>query len=284
MSLNGIDTASYQAGLDPAKVPMDFNIVKATQGTSYTNPDFKRMANATLSAGHLLGVYHYAAGQDPAREADFFLKTSADYIGKAILCLDWEGEQNTKFGKQDVSWCKTFCDRVKEKTGVRCFIYMSKSVCRAHDWSSVAKTYPLWCAQYASMKSTGYQSSPWTDANGFGAWAKPTIYQYSSAGSLTGWGARLDLDIAYLTKTEWNGYAKGTAQKSAEIKFPDRTDTDLAVEILFGAHGSGDKRKDALGMRYDGAQGEVNRLLQSNTQLLIATQAYLKKFGHDKLI
>ena len=44
MSLNGIDVASYQAGLEPSKVPCDFVIVKATQGTSYTNPDFARMA------------------------------------------------------------------------------------------------------------------------------------------------------------------------------------------------------------------------------------------------
>ena len=32
MSLNGIDVASYQAGLNPARVPCDFVIVKATQG------------------------------------------------------------------------------------------------------------------------------------------------------------------------------------------------------------------------------------------------------------
>ena len=62
MSLNGIDAASYQAGLNPAKVPCDFVIVKATQGTSYINPDFRRMAEAVLKAGKLLGIYHYAAG------------------------------------------------------------------------------------------------------------------------------------------------------------------------------------------------------------------------------
>jgi hypothetical protein len=40
--LNGIDVASYQTGLDPAVVPCDFVIVKATQGTTYKNPDFQR--------------------------------------------------------------------------------------------------------------------------------------------------------------------------------------------------------------------------------------------------
>lgn len=281
MALNGIDTASYQAGLRPDRVPMDFNIVKATQGTTYHNPDFTRMADATLAAGHLLGIYHYAAGQDPVKEADFFMKTGAAYIGKAILCLDWEGEQNAKFGKQDVSWCKTFCDRVYQKTGVRCFVYMSKSVCRAHDWSPVAKHYPLWAAQYADMSRTGYQTKPWTDGNGFGAWDHPTIYQYSSAGLLSNWSARLDLDICYLTSSDWLAMAKG---KPVEDPFPGKTDKDLAVETLFGAHSTGKAREKKLGIRYAGEQAETNNLIKDVPQLLVAIQQYLKKHGCDALI
>ena len=68
MALNGIDVASYQAGLDPAKVPCDFVIVKATQGTTYINPDFTRMADAVLRAGKLLGIYHYASGGNQIKE------------------------------------------------------------------------------------------------------------------------------------------------------------------------------------------------------------------------
>nr|DAE89984.1 MAG TPA: hypothetical protein [Caudoviricetes sp.] len=33
MSLNGIDIASYQTGIDLSVVPCDFVIVKATEGT-----------------------------------------------------------------------------------------------------------------------------------------------------------------------------------------------------------------------------------------------------------
>ena len=283
MSLNGIDTASYQTGLEPAKVPMDFNIVKATQGVSYVNPDFTRMASATLAAEKLLGIYHYAGGNDPVKEADYFLAHIPGYIGKAILCLDWEGMQNPKFGKDDVNWCKKFCDRVYEKTGVRCFVYTSKSVCRAHNWSSVAKDYPLWCAQYANNAQTGYQSSPWTDGGGFGAWSKPVISQYSSKGRLSGWSANLDLDIAFMTEDEWKAYATGSA-KPAEVKYPDKSDNDLAVEVLFNVHGTDEKRKKSLGTRYDAVQAEVEVLVRSVSKTIIATQQYLKKFGCTKLI
>lgn len=283
--LNGIDTASYQAGLNPAKVPMDFNIVKATQGTRYINPDFIRMSSSTLEAGHLLGIYHYAEGGNATKEADFFIKIAGPYIGKGILALDWEGDDNPTFGSgKDVEWCYEFCSRVKAKTGITPFIYMSKVVCRRWNWKLCADEFPLWCAQYANNSRTGYQGNPWTDAGGFGAWKKAIIYQYSSKGRLAGWNANLDLDIAYLTKDEWLAYAKGGVKKPVEIKFPDKSDNDLAVEVLFRAHGDGDARKKSLGERYGSVQIEVNRLLQNTAVALTATRQYLKKFGCDKLI
>lgn len=278
MALHGIDTASYQAGLNYSRVPMDFAIIKATQGVSYTNPDYVRSINQARKANRLIGTYHYAAGGNPEAEADFFLSIANAVIGSAILCLDWEGEQNPKFGKEDVSWCKRFCDRVYQKTGVRCFIYMSKSVCRAHDWTPVAKDYPLWCAQYASNSKTGYQPDPWTDNKGFGAWAAPTIYQYSSHGILPGWSKELDLDIAYMTPEEWAGWANG---KPPEIKYPDKTDAELAVEVLWDLYGSNDTRREKLGSRYSGAQDCVDLFLEDAGELLAAIKAYGQKHGGD---
>lgn len=284
MALNGIDVASYQTGLDPAKVPCDFVIVKATQGTTYINPDFKRMANAAIAAGKLLGIYHYAGGGNPISEANFFLKTIKPYIGKAILALDWEKDQNPAFNKSDVSWSKTFLDHVKGQTGVTSFIYMSKGMgCRAHNWIAVAKDYPLWGAQYANMDRTGYQKNPWTDNGSWGAWDKVTIFQYSSGGQLKNWNGRLDLDLAYMNSKEWVEWASG---KPVEDPFPDKTDTDLAVEILFNAHGVDEARKKKLGIRWSGAQVQVDRLLRDESKfpLIFAIQQYLKKHGFGELI
>ena len=68
----------------------DFVIVKASEGTSYGYQDFfKETMTAAIKAGKLIGCYHYASGADPVKEADYFLKVVKDYIGKAILCLDW---------------------------------------------------------------------------------------------------------------------------------------------------------------------------------------------------
>ena len=267
MSLNGIDVASYQAGLNPAKVPCDFVIVKATQGTSYINPDFRRMAEAVLKAGKLLGIYHYAAGGNQIAEADHFLNVIRPYIGKATLWVDWEGEQNPAFGKCDTAWCKVFLP----------YIYMSKiSGCRAHDWSGLAN-YPLWCAQYANNNRTGYQSNPWTDEKGFGAWKKATIYQYSSHGRLSGWNDDIDLNIAWLSRDQWKALATG---EQISVPFPDKTDTELGIEIWADKHGSGDARRKALGIRYDSAQAEAERLNNVHiSEYMKELKAYETKHG-----
>ena len=211
--LNGIDIASYQKGINLGVVPCDFVIIKATQGLSYVNPDFERAYKQAKSSGKLLGIYHYANGAGATKEADFFIKVIGNRIGEAILVLDWEGAQNPQFGKSDVSYVRAFCDRVYDETGVRPLVYMSKSVCRAHDWSSVASNYALWAAQYANNNTTGYQSHPWTDSRSYGAWDAPVIFQYSSKGRLNGWSGNLDLDIAYLTSEQWKAYATGKRQE-----------------------------------------------------------------------
>lgn len=205
--LNVIDIASYQSALDLTKVKVDGVIIKATQGTSYVNPCCNRHYAQARQAGILRGLYHYASGVGAAAEADAFVRNIQGYIGDALLALDWEGAQNSAFGKNDVAYCKEFLDRVYAITGVRPLIYMSKSVCRAHDWSSVAKDYGLWVAQYASMETTGFQADPWTDNKGYGAWPYPAIFQYSSRGRLDGYSGNLDLDLAYMTKTAWGKYA-----------------------------------------------------------------------------
>ena len=212
--LNGVDIASYQSGINPARLSTtDFVIVKFTQGTRYLNPHADRQYSEAKAAGKLLGAYHYAEGKDAKAEASYFVRSLGSRVGECILALDWEGKQNTAFGTgKDVTWCKTFLDEVFRLTGVRPLIYMSKSVCRRYNWSPVAQNYPLWCAQYGSNAKTDYQFSPWTDNNGFGAWDKDTIRQYSSHGRITGYNDEIDIDLAYMSAEQWRAMAGGKVQ------------------------------------------------------------------------
>lgn len=202
--MNGIDISRWQKDIRLSRVPCDFVIIKATQGTGYVSPTYKQQITSAEALGKYLGVYHYASSGGAAAEAEHFLQTVADYIGKAILVLDWEGEQNANFSNP--LYALDFLNYVKSKTGITPFIYMSKSVCRQYKWDA---SFPLWCAQYRNQQPSGYQAQPWTDAKGFGVWQSPKMFQYSSKGQLDGYSGNLDLDIAYMDGAEWLSYAQG---------------------------------------------------------------------------
>lgn len=261
--MNGIDVSGWQKGINLKEVPADFVIVKATQGTTFVNSDCDRAYQQAKEAGRLLGVYHYFSGGDPAAEAEFFVKNVKGYVGEAILVLDWEGHQNAKFS-QGPAVAKPFLDKVKELTGVRPLIYMSKSVCRAHDWSAVASEYALWVAQYADNNTTGYQSNPWTDNKGYGAWNGPVIFQYSSSGRLAGYSENLDINIAYMDAAAWKAYAKGSGASQTPAPAPAKSNADIAREVIAGQWGNGQDRVNKLtAAGYDAGtiQNEVNKIL-----------------------
>lgn len=210
MSLNGCDGASYQWDIEPAKMTTtDFFIFKVSQGKWYVNPYFEKQYAKAKKAGKLLGAYCYGEGKDPVGEARYFVKLLGNKIGECILAFDHEGRDNRIFGKvEEVEYVRKFVEEVHRLTGVWPLLYVSKGVTRRRDWSSVAKNVKLWCAQYASDRNTNYQSEPWTDDYGFGAWKKDTIRQYSSHGRVRGYSRDLDIDLAYLTAEEWKKLAR----------------------------------------------------------------------------
>lgn len=225
MSMNGIDISHWQDGIDLKKIPCDFVIMKATQGTKFVDNCCDKFYHVAKNLGKKLGVYHYFGGGDPIAEADHFVESIRGYIGEAILVLDWEKDDNIRF-REGAAVAKPFLDRVYEKTGVKPLIYMSKSVCREYDWSSVVSgDYGLWMAQYANKNPTRYQTTPWTDSKGMGAFAGYAIHQYSSTGRLKGFNKNLDLDIAYMTVDAWDKYArqsKNTENAKSTIKIGSR--------------------------------------------------------------
>lgn len=91
-------------------------------------------------------------------------------------------------------------------------------------------------------------------------------------------------EVAFIVEADGGITYPKKEEKKVEVKMPEKTDTDLAVEFLFDVHGSGDKRKKALGGRADAVQSEVQRLWNSPHERTQAEKAYFKKFGCSKLI
>lgn len=198
--MNGIDVSNWQRGIDLSAVPCDFVICKATEGTYYVSGDCARQVEQALSLGKAVGVYHYANAGDARAEADFFVNNCANWIGKVVWCLDWEGQNNHLFGSGAASqnWIRTFCDRVRERTNTEPLVYVSAGY--LNEVQNIGNR-GLWIAQYADMNPTGYQATPWNE----GAYAC-AIRQYSSSGRLNGYNGSLDLNKFYGDRATWNKY------------------------------------------------------------------------------
>jgi GH25 family lysozyme M1 (1,4-beta-N-acetylmuramidase) len=257
--MNGIDISAWQGdeNIDLSKVPFDFCIVKATEGTSYKNRYFAAHCDAVLKKKKLLGAYHYANGGDVQKEADYFLAYAKKYIGKAVLVLDWEAKNNPQFGKNDLEWCLKWCSYVYRKTGIKPLIYIQKSAMNA-----VKKAgYGLWVAQYPDYVETGYQKHPWNE----GAY-NCLLRQYTSVGKLSGYDGNLDLNKAYISAASWRKLAT-KAVKIATIKPVKKSVNTIAREVLAGKWGDGTDRKSRLtkaGYDYNKVQAAVNKLVKTS--------------------
>ena len=170
-------------------------IVKATQGTSYVNPRCNHQYELAGQLGKLRGLYHYAGGGNPEAEAQYFINNIKNYVGKAVLILDWESYQNASWG--NTSWARRFVDEVHRLTGVWCLIYVQESAL----WqvANCANTCGVWVAKYASMN--------------WNSWTLPNMNVSSGAFKfLTGWqytGGDMDRSIFYLDANAWNKIASG---------------------------------------------------------------------------
>lgn len=217
MTLNLIDVASYQTGMDVGAVAGDGVIVKATGGTGYVNPACNAHVDQTLKAGKKLGLYHFAheiGCQGSAEdEAQFFINSIKNYIGKAMLILDYESDNQT-----DTEWAKRWLDYVYAKTGIRPVLYISLSNENNANWSNLANdNYGLWIAQYNNYNAAnGFQPR---DLYGNLKYFKSMVmFQYTSTGRLGGWSGNLDFDVFYGDTGAWDAYASVTGKPTPQPK------------------------------------------------------------------
>jgi GH25 family lysozyme M1 (1,4-beta-N-acetylmuramidase) len=264
MSLRAIDISMHQPSIDLASVDADVVIMKATEGVGYTDPQFARHYAAAIAANRPVGFYHFAtakltggsAAADARAEAAAFVTAVAGRAG--VVALDWEADV-VRLGP---SWAQTWLDTVRAATGRTPFIYMSESVTSAYDWAAVAATYPLWVANYGTNKQQGWSDAAVRSPRYWGA-AKTLIWQYTSAGRISGYSGNLDLNRVYLTREQWAGYAGGAAPTpppSPPISTPPAF--PLPAGYVYGPKSGGDKVVSGLVARKDGLTGAGLRTWQ----------------------
>lgn len=256
--MNGIDISNWQNGINLDAVPYDFIIAKATQGKTYVSPDCARQVEQARARGKLFGVYHYIDGSGAIGEADFFIDNIKNWIGKGVLCLDWESQQNAAWGNED--YLRQVAQRVIDRTGIPPIIYVQQSRMAKVKPVADALNCALWIAQYANMNATGYQDAPWNEGT-----YSCAIRQYSSCGRLSGYSGNLDLNKAYMDAAAWKKYANPGGSTSTPAPSPSQpadsapfgSTLDLVYHIVTN-NINDDARKDYCGSRYNEVQGFIN--------------------------
>lgn len=185
MTIKGIDISHYQDSPDFSLIKQnaDFVIIKATEGTSFTDPQFLRNQAESRRAALLLGYYHFAKVTNAIAEADYFTSVVHPNMGE-ILCLDFEVSY-----VNPPEWCKTFLDRVSSNlNGYKPLLYLNKSLINNYNWSAVfGANYGLWVASYDGS-TTSLPSTPWPNV---------ALKQYSSMGRVPGITGNVDMDTFF---------------------------------------------------------------------------------------
>lgn len=218
-SIRGIDVSSNQPADICSLVDYDFAIVKATGNPpgyawNYKNPYMEQQVNDALDKTGCAGLYHFTFGRAAKEEADFFCDTVADYVGRVMLVIDYEGPA-TDNGRE---WLRTFAQRIKYRTGVNPVVYASSSVIRDQDLESLAEEedLSLWSANYWR----GYDTVYGYDTSGMKQdIPSSALWQFTSQGVLDGYYGYLDLDLFYGDYDTWQKYC-APSQTPAEPEEP----------------------------------------------------------------
>src|SRR5215212_1887746 len=200
-TVTGIDVSRWQETINWAKVAgsgrVVFAIVKATEGKTYTDPNFFANVAGASANGIAVGMYHVATPvkdlADARAEADHFVAVARPANGNVIPALDIELNHvpDTMSAATLESWVRAWLNRVTNTLGVRPMIYGSVSMFTdklANSTWFADHGFPLWLARWGPLPSplpaNDWQGQGWT----FWQW------QVADAGSLPGITTKIDRD------------------------------------------------------------------------------------------
>lgn len=198
VAITGIDVASYQhpggANINWGAVRAaghSFAYIKATEGTTYTNPYFAGDWPGAGNTGLLRGAYHYARPRLPISsavdQARYFVSRTGTMQGANDLppMLDLEDTGSGLAPGDIVRWSRAWLGEVERLTGRRPMIYTGRWYWSGYLGSSLGlNDYRLWLSDYNGKAAPTATIPGWN-------W---TIWQYTSSGSVPGIVGRVDMN------------------------------------------------------------------------------------------
>ena len=162
--------------------PVSFVFIKATEGVSMVDKDFKRNWQDAGRSGLRRGAYHFfRSSKDGEAQARLFIKTVGDLRFKDLPpVLDIEtihrGGSMKKLNEEALKWLET----IEGHYGKKPIVYTGSSFAR--DWLSkrITDNYPVWIAHYEK------------DRPDFNGW---TFWQFTDKAVVKGVPGPVDLSV-----------------------------------------------------------------------------------------
>jgi GH25 family lysozyme M1 (1,4-beta-N-acetylmuramidase) len=235
-TLEGIDVSHWQGTIDWTKVSAAgkrFVIMKATDGTTFIDPQYATNHARARAAGLRTTAYHFArpstTAGDAVAEADHLVAVAGLGDGDMIPALDLETTGGLGTAALQ-SWVASWLHEVTARIGVRPMIYTSPNFWKTYmgDTRSFADAgyTTLWIAHWNV-------ASPTVPAQNWGGhgW---TFWQYSDCGTVPGISGCVDLDRyngTDLTRVLYDpGYKLSTTPGSQSVKQGRSTSYSIAVK------------------------------------------------------
>ncbi len=187
-TINGIDVSHYQGTVDWSAVKNDgivFAFAKATDGITYTDPQFQVNWKAMQTAGLLRGAYHfYETADDPTSQAQNFIAALGTLAANDLPPVVDIETFKRNFGSASIAAnLQIWLDTVEQAVGCKPIIYTNTNFWNQYvsgDFSS----YSLWIADYGV-------SQPKIPST----WKSWSFWQSSQSGSVAGVTGTVDMDV-----------------------------------------------------------------------------------------
>ena len=198
--IHGIDVSRYQSvvnwkevkNMEVSGIKIGFTFIKATEGTSIVDEQFRRNWIQAEEQNIPKGAYHFfIPGRNVLRQANNFIQIVNLKPGDMPPVLDVERSRRVSVIEMQKE-VKEWLDAVEDHYGVKPIIYTNIDFYLRY-FQTGFEDYPLWIAHYLQPDKPRIEN-------------KWDFWQHSESGRVNGIDGPVDFDVFYGDSTDFNNF------------------------------------------------------------------------------
>jgi lysozyme len=198
--IHGIDVSKYQSiinwkevkNMEEKGIKIDFVFIKATEGTSIVDDQFRRNWTEAEEQNIPKGAYHFfVSNRSAKKQADNFIQMVNLKKGDLPPVLDVEKSHGVSVTEMQKS-VKKWLDAVENRYGVKPVIYTNIDFYQRY-FQTGFEEYPLWIAHYLQPDKPRIEKD----------WV---FWQHSEKGRVDGIKAPVDFNVFYGDSADFNNF------------------------------------------------------------------------------